>query len=432
MATFYKSDSIPEAVADLLTVPRPVGTMVLNNAILYRSASASVASYSVISPSSDFIFVEQKSDFPTAVGGVITLVAEVTYFLLGDVDLEGDRIVCAQDNVILGASSENSILRSTGLVGTALITSAFSLPLRYFTITANVGVALDTGDPASVFALDWVGLNFLDCPTIGTIANYGNFIYLNGAILNSAGLTFDGTFGTIGVDGSLFNGRAGATVITLPATLTVTRRFRIIYSSFVVLAGETGIAVPDPTIFDNEESYILDTVNFAGGSGTFITGTTSTSNKANFTECVGIVNSATAGQYFMVGNATATNLTVLNTYVKVAGTTTAGTLFKFTHSNNRLTYVGAFEKCFNVSAILSFSGPNNHSISVRVAVNGTTAAASESRSTTDIAGRVENMSCQHITNLAPNDFIEIWIADGTSVASAVTATELNVIIEASL
>lgn len=45
MATFFKSHSVPEAVAASLGVARPVDTMVLNAGILYRSTDASAASY---------------------------------------------------------------------------------------------------------------------------------------------------------------------------------------------------------------------------------------------------------------------------------------------------------------------------------------------------------------------------------------------------
>lgn len=45
MATFFKSDSIPAAVADDLSYARPVNTLVINSGILYRSTSATAAAY---------------------------------------------------------------------------------------------------------------------------------------------------------------------------------------------------------------------------------------------------------------------------------------------------------------------------------------------------------------------------------------------------
>lgn len=63
----------------------------------------------------NFIFINSKSDLPTASGGVITLEANKTYYFTTDIDLTGDRLVGSQDTVILGSSSENSSITSTGL-----------------------------------------------------------------------------------------------------------------------------------------------------------------------------------------------------------------------------------------------------------------------------------------------------------------------------
>ena len=108
-----------------------------------------------------FVFVDGPSDLPAAVGGVHTLADNATYFLTGTVDLNGARIVAGQNTTILGGSSENCRLKSTGLTGTALITSAYSLPMRGLTIEADVALDLDgTGTPTA--ALDWFGVNFTD------------------------------------------------------------------------------------------------------------------------------------------------------------------------------------------------------------------------------------------------------------------------------
>jgi len=80
----------------------------------------------------DVVFVADKDDFPTAVGGVITLAANITYFLTADIDLAGDRLVGSQDTVLIGGSSENCSLTSTGLgAGVALFTTEWTTPIRH-------------------------------------------------------------------------------------------------------------------------------------------------------------------------------------------------------------------------------------------------------------------------------------------------------------
>lgn len=373
-------------------------------------------------------FIQSKSDLPTAVAGVITLAANTTYYIFdGTIDLTGDRIVCSANTVIIGSSSENCILKSTGLSAeTALITSTYSLPMRFLTITHGKALNLDaTGN--SDQALDWAGVNFTDCATIGTIKSYNNFLSTDGAFLNSQGLTFDGSIATVAFSGCLFDTSAAGTGIILPDTLTITRRFRVIYSSFIAASGETALNVSDSATIPNE-GYILDTINFAGG-GTYIVGVQHSSNKALFVNCKPIDNSGSIAQYYMVGNATATVIAGTDTFVRVAGTTTSGAYVeKFTLANNKATYAGNLIGFYKVTAFLTFTSGNNNIIRGRIAKNGTTTASSESKSTANAAGRSENIPITDIVSLSNGDFIEIFVANASATTN-ISVSEMNVIIE---
>ena len=377
--------------------------------------------------SSTLILVDEKSDLPSASGGVITLADNYTYFFTTTVDLTGDRIVAGQNTTIIGGSSENCRIKSTGLVGTALISSAWSLPMRNITIEASTALNLDaTGNPNQ--ALDWFGVNFTDCTTIGTIKNYNNVIWTDCGVLNSAGLTFDGTTGTIGLNSCIFDGRSASTTITIPSTATITRRFRIIYSAFVVLSGETGINVNSSATVP-VEGYILDTVNFSGG-GTYTTGVTYSDNKALFVACRGVTNSASTGFMTMQANATATTVAATSTYYKVAGTTTLEAISqKFSHSSNRLTYDGAITRDFRVTVTATATSGNNNEIGMRIAKNGTTLTNSTGITTTSGTGKAENAISQSVVQLATNDYVEIFVSNETATNN-ITVTYLSVIVEA--
>ena len=375
---------------------------------------------------SSIVFIEQKSDLPTPVGGVITLVDNYTYFFTTTVDLTGDRLVCGDNTTIIGGSSENCRIKSTGLVGTALITSSYSLPIRNITIEANVALNL-SGDGVTS-AIDWFGVNFTNCATIGTIEDYTNVIWQDCASLNSGGLTFDGTIGTIGFSSCLFNTNTGQTAIILPASLTITRRFRIIYSSFVTLSGETGInASISATIPD--ESYILDTVNFSGG-GTYLTGLTDANDQSLFIRCVGIDNTFVNGQMYMQGNATATTVSATNTFYKVAGTTTASAdNSKYLHSNNRLTNDSPISRKYLVQATLSFESGNGNvcEFGFYDSVLGTVRTPSRTKSTANSAGKGENVSLVCVVNHIAGDYIEVYCAN-TSATNNITVSDMNVVI----
>ena len=78
-------------------------------------------------------FVSSKSDLPLPSGGVITLEANKTYYFIDNVDLTGDRLVGGQNTTILGTSSENASITSTGLgtgLANALLTTQWTAPDR--------------------------------------------------------------------------------------------------------------------------------------------------------------------------------------------------------------------------------------------------------------------------------------------------------------
>lgn len=372
-------------------------------------------------------FISKKSDLPSSVNGVITLLDSVTYYFTTIVDLLGDRIVCGQNTVILGASSENCYIKSTGLSSsTALITSVYSLPIRNISFTHGTVFNLD-GDGVTT-ALDWFGINFVDCATIGTIKDYSNFVMGDSAFLNSSGLTFDGSIGTIAFGNCLFDTSSGGTAITLASTLTVSRRFRIIYSSFVTLSGETSLNVSaSATISD--ERYILDTVNFSGG-GTYISGVDQTSNKTLFTNCVNITNTAVNGQLYMQGNATATVISATSTFYKVLGTTSASAdNSKYTHSNNRLTNNANISRKYLIQCVLSFTSGSTHvcEFGFYDSKLGAIRTPSRTKATSNAGGRAENVSFACVVSHSNGDYLEIHCANNTS-AQNLTVTDMNFVI----
>ena len=375
----------------------------------------------------NLVFVDSKNSLPSASSGIITLTDNTTYYFTKTVDLTGDRLVCGQNTVLLGGSSENCRIKSTGLTGTALITSNWSLPIRFITIEADIALNLDASANANQ-ALDWFGVNFTDCGSVGTIKTYTNFIMGDSAFLNSGDLTFDGSFGTIAFGNCLFEGRSAQTSIILPATLTITRRFRIIYSSFIILSGETGVNLSVSATVPNE-GYIFDTVNFAGG-GTYTAGITTSDNKSRISECRGVDNSGNIGQYFMTGNASSTVVSG-GAYTKVLGTTSAGSFvekFDVTTTSNKAIYKGSLQGFYKITATSTLVSSNNKVIALRVAKNGTTSASSRSASTTNSSGRAESVTCQDVTSLSTDDYIEIFVANETD-NTAVRVADLNVTIE---
>ena len=377
-----------------------------------------------------FILVESISDLPTAVSNVITLEDNYTYYITSTIDLGGNRLVGGSNTTIIGSSSENSILTSTGLgVGIPLLSSIYTTPIRHICIK-DVDTAIDfdgTTNPNNV-ALDWTGVNFVNVPNVGTIKDVSNFIYDKGAFLNSKGLSFDSTIGTIGFGNCLFSGDGLAgNLLELLSTCVITRRFRVIYSSVVTFGSTTGINV-DVSATVPTESYILDTINFSGG-GTYLSGVIDDGdNKALFLNCKGISNTNEISQYYMNGNETNTVVASTGVAYKVLGTTTSSAVTqKFTNTDNRATYIGSLTRFFKATASLSVESGNNNQIGVYIAKNGTLINESEVYGTTSGTGRGENIVVQTLVQLSENDYIEIFVENDTSTNN-IKVTDLNVII----
>ena len=372
-----------------------------------------------------WINVQTLADLPAPIAGAISLPDGCAIqFSSGVIDLEGNYLAPLGMVALVGTSSETTTLISTGLVG-AFIRSNFTIRMRDIAFKDFGGVssalAID-GLGAANAALDWFAVNFVDCSDIGTVESYSNFIYGASAWLNSAGLVLDGTIGTVSIETSLVNPGAGLVALRFAATCIISRRFRAIFSAFVVLAGETGIKVDDKVAtFPNNESFFLFGASFTGG-GTYLDGLDETDNQTLIQNTTGVPNSSDVAHYYMVGNATATGNAAAGAgvYVKVAGATTSGlSVAKFTQTANKAQYIGALESFFDVSVGFTATSGNNNELAFKVAKNGVLVDDSEVAVKANSAGRLESGATFTVLQLVATDYVEVWCSNNTSAVDIV-------------
>jgi hypothetical protein len=377
----------------------------------------------------DFIWVNSLEDLPDPVGGVITLVDNVTYYFCRNVDLVGNRFVGASNTCLLGPSSENAFITSTGLTaGVPLFTTEWTTPIRHISFTDVDTAFYINGNINPPVALDWTGVNIIDVNNVGEINTCDNFIFSKGTFLDSQNLIISGTAGTIGIDNSLLRGDGTGTIINISETAVITRRFRIIYSSIVSFGSSTGVFA-SPTASIPTESYILDTINFSGGSN-YIDGLDVTSNKTLFKNCVGIANTSVNGQMYMTVNATASVIGTASTWVRVEGNTLASVdNEKYTMTNNRLTNDAVIERKYLIQCNLSFDSGNNNECMFGFYDSklGDIRVPSRTTSTANAAGRAESVSMACVVNHSSGDYIEIWCQNITGTTN-ITVTDMNVVI----
>lgn len=381
----------------------------------------------------EFVYVDKLNKLPKPVGNVITLKSNTTYFGVNDLDWLGNRIVIPDGTcAILGTSSENCIWTSTGLpIGQAFITCNYTLPIRHITFD-SIDTCFNFDGTANVMALDWTGVNVTNCPNLGAFVNFDNFIINKCAFASSKGLIIDDSFDSLVIVDSLLSadGLAGS-LLTIPATAISNRRIRIQDSSVIISGDTNGFDVSDSATI-GAERYILKEVNFtnAGSTGSILVGADYLSNKAAFTGCAGIINSAKFANYYVSNNALATTIAAIGTPVKINAATTLNPLTqKFTHTNNRATYIGGLSGFFKVVATLSVTSTSpNDQLGFYIANNGVVIDESEMYVTTNNNNRAESVTIIAITELDPNDFLEVFGENNTAIRDF-TVTFLNVIIE---
>jgi len=385
----------------------------------------------------NFIFVGTKNDLPPAVNGVITLKDNYTYFFTTTVDLQGDRLVAGDNTTILGGSSENCRIKSTG-IGTdvALLSSVYSLPIRNITFEAPWAINLVASIP-TVHALDWFGVNFTNCARVGIISSYNNFIMLDGAFLSSQDLTFNGTTGTVGFNQCLFTGQfppgnpSAKSILNFPSTFICNRRIRVTVCSFIVPPGYTGITVQNGVTFVQPESFILQTCNFSG-PGTKLGVSTHTDvngNDSYYEGNRGIQNTFVVGQYYMKDSVEITTFAASNTWTKIAGiTTTAGvTNSKFTSTDNRLTSNAVIDRKYSIQATISFEAGANP-FTAKFGIYDSTVGIRTASSFTHVADNsVSHVSINDIVELNSGDYVEIHALNMDNT-EGLRAIDMNVIV----
>ncbi len=397
----------------------------------------------------NFIFVGSKNDLPTAVDGVINLKDNYTYFFTTTVDLEGDCLVAGQNTTILGGSSENCRIKSTGIsTTTALLSSHYSIPIRNVTFEAPWVLNLDATGYGTQ-ALDWFGVNFTNCAKVGIISSYNNFIMLDGAFLDSQDLTFDGTTGTVGFNQCLFTGKfppgnpsAPKSILNFPSTFICSRRIRVSVCSFVVPPGYTGITVQDGMVFTQPESFIIQTCNFSGpGTKIGVSTHTDVDGPDTFFEGNrGIQNTYASGQLYMRDNTNTTVIGVGNTNVwtKVVGvTTTTGAInSKFTATEGRLTYDVSIDRRFLSQATISFTTENpNVEPDIEIGIldyNSATGIGTilQTSATTVRSCDYGTYYTTHLTDIHDHnqgDYVELYIRNKTD-DSDITVNEMSLLV----
>lgn len=172
----------------------------------------------------NYVLVKQKSDFPAAIGGIITLTNNTSYEINGEINLGTDRIALGDSNIIYGQDKSDDKLVYTGLASSMITSVNKNFSLRKLTLTASgVGgqVLNCSGDGSN--RTEIAECVFVGCNQIGSITGgYTTITFRNNlCIANANGLFVTGVNDDMFVTDNLFESFAGpGTALSIQGTVS--------------------------------------------------------------------------------------------------------------------------------------------------------------------------------------------------------------------
>lgn len=139
------------------------------------------------------------------------------------------------------------------------------------------------------------------------------------------------------------------------------------------------------------------------------------------------INKKSFGCCYDFSNQLTTVLTQ-NIWTKLNVITTADFIQNLTHSNNRFTNETPFTKLFCCTAIANVYDGNNNEVDLAFFKNGILVNSSIQSEETHSNNRASSIPIQDYIQLAPNDYLEVWVKNKTASNNIVT-TNFNFIIK---
>lgn len=367
------------------------------------------------------ITVNEKSDFPAPIDGVITLEEETEYFLNGMVDIGTDEIRYNTGSYLAGLNVTKDVILYQG-TGSAINADGIGQVVgKWFGVMAPAGSALSVSGSIGVqFNYEYVA--FLGCNSVGNIDGFDVAALKSCAIIPVPGLparngvTFGGTSRKIFIDGSVFQD-------TTNAEFSV--RFDETFSTDVVDISQnyfksdelTSIEVhPSASIAEGRVITNIFTGTKTNGP---LTGVSTSDIGWEFIANSGVADSAIAINYYIPdGQAPIpTPIPAIDTPVKIEAVTVANPdSQKFDHSgSNRATYTGLKPIIASITAVLSLEVlANNQSVEILLYKNGSLIPGSRSQIRIQNSGIRQSVTALAGVRMNTGDYVEVWVQNLTS------------------
>jgi hypothetical protein len=358
----------------------------------------------------NYVLVKSAADFPAPVSGVITLAAGTTYEINGTITLTSK--INLNGCYLIGADATNDKLIYTPSTG-EMFTGTKGGSIKTLTLTAaTTGAKLFNVDMAGTETLLVRDCNVIGCKDVGLVKG-GNVVFFS--VINYAGNTNGITYqnnSTLLLDNTAWFSTNAGTFEKLAGTFNLIEKLGGFSQP---MSANSATALDVTGITSIIEAGNLKNTAFIG-NGIKVNGTFS---KKWEVEAAGLntEKDATATGTLFVSAAVNTAIAATDTPVKIAGTTTATELARFTSPvNNRLVYDGTKTRTFIVTAAISASGVSGSNVySFYIFRNGMEITASRQRTkVSSTVGDVQIITIVSTVTLAPGDYVEVWTENNSS------------------
>lgn len=374
----------------------------------------------VINPLDNLVHVYSLSDLPTASGGSITLDATKMYVFTGIINISPNYLNLNGANLRGNDPSRDGVMSTVS--GGVLRSTGVSVYME------NLAVLPASGSTKAYDFTDATGTKFCNLfsgcsvieiagPTLGVgqISGFKATTIVKNYWSCSDGIKVTGSMGKFASAYNFITGISAGSGIEFLSGLTIDDID--LSNNYFIYSGQTGVKVNAGATID----FGRMNTNMFRGVTTLLNGFDSYTPGWEMMLNTGIPNSRSYGYIYFNDNLTATSTSPDNTYVKVAGTTTATTLQKFTSpSSNRLTYIGKRTILAKVFITITGKSPTNGAdFTFALGKNGTVLTTPKQTTGSLINNQSFTMILETEVSMATNDYIEVFIKTTSSTSSVV-------------
>jgi hypothetical protein len=365
-----------------------------------------------------FRYINYEEDFPAPVGGVITLEPDVVYWIGADITTS-NRFALSSNATLSMASNRLSTLTYTG-ANTMFTGENVNFSARFARFSCPNGTMFDLSrtSGAAIVTLDFCA--FADVATLGTLDSMTAVAsYRNGYSDIDQGFTILGTGGVLDFEKCLVDS-SSATFVFLDLGTSVSNT--VLFRSMNLDAPSGAIAIEGAA---NSANILADRVaqvtncTFTGGIVATGGNIVPSDIRWNFEDNTGLENSTSDAEVYLTAQTTVT-VSAISTFYDIGGVNWASDFAsRFTTTTaGVVTYIGERDLPITVTgtATVSKVGGGSDVIAMRIAINGTPAAKTntQTQNATPTALPVNGLF-----TLSTGDTVSLQVANNTTTANIV-------------